>query len=100
VVKNKLKCLGLEEKQISFNEDDDAEEFLRTIYDQYPSLENIGGIEYMWVPRSGRSLEVIPPGSNGFDLASIKSSINTGKLYIRPIQMKINLNIAPSVSIF
>jgi hypothetical protein len=38
VVKNKLKCLGLEEKQISFNEDDDAEEFLRTINDQYPSL--------------------------------------------------------------
>jgi hypothetical protein len=38
VVKNKLKCLGLEGKQIGFNEDDDAEEFLRTINDQYPSL--------------------------------------------------------------
>ena len=82
---------GFGEKQLKFYSEDTAVEFMRKIFDAYPKLENIGGIDFMKVVKGTLKIVSIDPGKNGYDYKCIKLGINNGKLYIRPIQRNLDL---------
>ena len=82
---------GLGEKKIFVpNVECSAKEFNEIIIKSFPRLENAGGFEFLKCTPSTRKLEVIP-----FSVSSsprrLKAWIGTAKLYLRPIQVDLDL---------
>ena len=90
----KLKCVGLGEKKITVEvKDSGFEELYNTLLDEFPLLEDVGGIELM---RTGfgsknKTLEVIPTpyGSTTYNIVYLKEVLQQAKCYVRPIQRDI-----------
>lgn len=90
--KLKLHNSGFDDKMVEFKADDEGEDVLTKIQAVYPQLASRGGYEYMRVDKSKRKLLEIPPSINGFTAEYLKTTINNGKLYLRPIQRSLDLD--------
>jgi hypothetical protein len=90
--KNKLESNGLSCKIVEFQLDDDFMVVKAKIEDVFPQLTDIGGYEFLRVPRSKRDLITIPASEKGYDVKTIKTAIGSGKLYLRPVQASIELH--------
>ena len=89
--KHDLILAGLGEKLITIpNIDCSPTEFNEIIFSVFPKLRDGGGIEFLKCAQSTRKLEAIP-----FTISSsprlLRSSIGATKVYIRPIQVSLDL---------
>ncbi len=91
-LKLRLEASGFAEKAVEFDEDASSSTVMDVIYENYPKLKSLGGIEFLRVAKSSRQFTTIPPGISGFEARYLKRVINNGKLFLRPIQKAIDLN--------
>lgn len=71
--------------------EDTNDEVMSKIERLYPRLAGIGGYEFMQVFRGKHHLVPINPSSEGYDARTISESVQKGRLYLRPIQCKLEL---------
>ena len=89
--RNEIEVAGLGEKKITISDITcGSQEFTEIIYDAYPKLQKGGGFELLKCSQSSRELELIP-----FNISHsprlLKEKMGTAKVYIRPIQMNLDL---------
>lgn len=97
VAKNELILAGLGEKRVTItNVDCSAKEFQEVLFSEFPRLRQGGGVEFLKSTQSTRKLESIP-----FTISSsprlLRSYIGAARVYIRPIQMSLDLTPAQEV---
>jgi len=93
-LKNELVLVGLGEKKIQIaNIDCNVKEFHEEIMNSFPKLRNAGGFEFLKCSPSTRILEIIPFGISNSP-RRLKAYMGTAKVYIRPIQ--VDLDLAPA----
>ena len=94
IQKNELVLAGLGERKVTVADVDcSPQEFQETLLNEFPKLCNGGGFELLKCTASTRQLELIPFSiSNSPNL--LKSWIGTARIYLRPIQL--NLDLTPT----
>ena len=97
MVKNELILAGLGEKRVTIsNIDCSAKEFQEVLFSEFPRLHQGGRVEFLKSTQSTRKLESIP-----FTVSSLprllRSYIGAARVYIRPIQMSLDLTPAQEV---
>ena len=88
-----LKIADLGEKKVSLFLDDDAKQFQKQIYDEFPKLKEGGGYELLTAGEGAdsKSLVLIPmPSSKGYTTEYLKAVVSCAKIYIRPLQRPIS----------
>uniref|UniRef100_A0A1X7SFH0 Uncharacterized protein n=1 Tax=Amphimedon queenslandica TaxID=400682 RepID=A0A1X7SFH0_AMPQE len=83
-----LKLAGLGEKSLTLLT---SEDLTYQLYNEFSQLKDSGGYELM---RQGpnRTLELIPIPPEGYTVDYVQSVVPHAKLYIRPIQIDLNIN--------
>ena len=94
VQRNELVLAGLGERKVTVADIDcSPQEFQATLLTEFPKLRKGGGFELLKCTASTRQLELIPFSiSNSPSL--LKSWIGTARIYLRPIQL--NLDLTPT----
>ena len=80
-------------KKLSLSQYSDGEDINHYVLDAFPQLKGIGGYELLRAS-SGRMLEVIPHPPDGYSANYLKDVVQQAKIYIRPIQTNIPLDVA------
>ena len=94
-----LTVAGLGEKRIVFDDSDDNCSFDRVIKSSFPQLSSTGGYEMLRVShRYSKSLKLVPPPPNGYNVQYLKSIFGQSKAYIRPLQRDAIINVGEVVS--
>lgn len=92
---HELKMGGLG-KKVVFDKNGSLEYFIKKLEDEFPKLKTQkGAIEVLRSTSGGAGTKtIIPiPSTSGYDVPSIKDSIGSAILYVRPIQSKLSLDI-------
>jgi len=100
VLSGNLMRAGLGKKSISIFSFADSTELHNEIMNTFPSLENGGGYELLRVgePKGQRnSLIVIPQPREGYTVDYLKEVVRQAKVYIRPIQQDLSMEVHPSI---
>ena len=89
---------GLGSKKLSFSQSDDSDDVHYYILEAFPQLKDAGGYELLraW---NGRLLEVLPSPPHGYSVAYLRDVAQQAKIYIRPIQKNLMVEIAASSSV-
>ena len=89
--RNEIVLAGLGEKKITIPDITcGSQKFTEIIYDAYPKLQKGGGFELLKCNQSSRELDLIP-FSISYSPQLLKEKMGTAKVYIRPIQMDLDL---------
>ena len=91
--KEALEACGLGEKVISTEMHSSAEELHRLIMNTYPKLANCGGYELLRCYGNSRTLSLIEPP---YTAAHLSTSVAQSRIYIRPLQSSVRLNVEDS----
>ena len=78
---------------MSFLQDAESDEIKLEIMDSFPKLKNVGGYELLRMGARNRFLEVIPIPPGGYTVGYLKDVVQQAKVYIRPIQTDIEVDI-------
>ena len=90
----KLMQAGLGLKKLTFFEDIDNESFHQELLEAFPNLSEAGGFELLRTSeRSNKFLDVIPLPSSGYSIQYLKSIAAQAKIYIRPIQQDLKVEV-------
>lgn len=85
---------GLGPRKLSLFEYGDSSEFHESILSAFPKLNDGGGYELLrTVPSNTKKLCVIPSPPGGHTVEYIKNIVSQAKIYIRPIQKSLSLDM-------
>ena len=85
---------GLGLKQLQFFLHGDSSDFYAELSNAYPKLSSGGGFELLRTPNgNSKELVVIPPPSGGYTVSHLKSIMGQAKVYIRPMQRNLSMEI-------
>ena len=65
--------------------------------DNFPQLKEAGGYELLRVGTRSRNLELIPIPPGGYTAQYLKEVVQQAKVYIRPIQADLDVNVESQV---
>lgn len=71
-------------------EDCDSAEFNQRVVESFPKLQDAGGYELLRVGSKHGQLEVI---ENGYTPEILKEVVHQAKIYVRPIQRNLSMDI-------
>ena len=90
---------GLGEKKISCGVDAGPEELHQELLASFPRLKSGGGYECLKLDECSRkTLSVVPPPTGGYTPFYLKSIFHQAKVYVRPLQMCLDLTPVEDVS--
>ncbi|KXJ26828.1 hypothetical protein AC249_AIPGENE26423 [Exaiptasia diaphana] len=92
---DELKLGGLGKKRVVFNKNGNHDNFIKKLEDEYPKLiTQKGAIEVLRATSGGAGAKAMVsiPLPSGYDVPSIKDSIGSAVLYVRPIQTDLPLD--------
>ncbi len=98
-IRAELLIAGLGEKHISLFYYGSADEMYEELVNIYPKLASGGGYELLR-QGAGRQLDAIPIPPGGYTVEYIKSIVHSAKVYIRPVQMSLDMTTPCDVSIY
>ena len=85
---------GLGPRKLSLFEFGSSGEFYDTIIGAFPKLVEGGGFDLLrTVPNNNKELCVIPPPIGGHTVDYIKNIVSQAKVYVRPIQKNLSLDM-------
>lgn len=90
---------GLGRKSLSFLEAAEGDDIKWEIMHQFLKLKEAGGYELLRVGSLSRSLEVIPIPPGGYTVQYLKDVVQQAKVYIRPIQADLDLDVDPQATL-
>ena len=85
-------------KKLSLSQTNDSDDVHFYIMEAFPRLKDAGGYELLRAT-NGRLLEVIPLPPDGYSVAYLKDVAQQAKIYIRPIQKNLPLELAASSTV-
>ncbi len=65
----------------------------------FPKLKEAGGFEFLRVSDRSRTLEIIPLPPEGYTVSYLKDVVQQAKLYVRPIQKNLSLELVGTASV-
>lgn len=91
---------GLGLKTLGLCESDDPELFMKEVVEAYPKLANAGGFELLrTADRNNFALNLIPIPASGYCCPYVKSIAGQAKVYVRPIQQDLSVDIQDSTAV-
>lgn len=93
-----LTCSGLGLKRLTLSLTDDYDDVHYYIMEAFPKLKEAGGYELLR-SSNGRVLEVVPTPPGGYSAAYLKDVMQQAKIYIRPIQKSLSIDVEASETV-
>ena len=98
VERAKLFLAGLGEKRINLLVHSGPEAIRDDLLGEFPKLRAGGGFELLRLRPQGRELEEIPIPHGGYTVEYLKAVVQNAKVFIRPIQVALDITADPSSS--